>query len=281
MDLQTRPSLPELDAARPWAHFSGARSWRDSDGVPSSSFLASSAWPAGSLVRMDPARTYRRFPRRTKRRRISRTPDATIDVGTCGGLFGANYVLYFEITWLPFYLVRERHLSMGTMAKIGGLGYLCYAAAAVVFGWISDRWIADSCSQNFCACRSGDCRAIPPWLHPRRSHGLCYSAATSVRSRWHVRIQYLAITQTLAGPRMAGRWTGWQNSLGNLARCQRAGSDRIRNRLHRTVLRGIRDHGFRRTARCCFLFLCDWPGEGDRLGRMTRKRRRGRCRLVD
>ena len=137
--------------------------------------------------------------------------------GTCGGLFGANYVLYFEITWLPFYLVRERHLSMGTMAKIGGLGYLCYAAAAVVFGWISDRWIADSCSQNFCACRSGDCRAIPPWLHPRRSHGLCYSAATSVRSRWHVRIQYLAITQTLAGPRMAGRWTGWQNSLGNLA----------------------------------------------------------------
>jgi hypothetical protein len=28
--------------------------------------------------------------------------------GTCGGLFGANYVLYFEITWLPYYLVRER-----------------------------------------------------------------------------------------------------------------------------------------------------------------------------
>src|SRR5207249_1291935 len=53
VDLQTRPSLPELDAARPWAHFSGARSWRDSDGVPSSSFLASSAWPAGSLVRLD------------------------------------------------------------------------------------------------------------------------------------------------------------------------------------------------------------------------------------
>ncbi len=62
--------------------------------------------------------------------------------GTCGGLFGANYVLYFEITWLPFYLLRERHLSMGTIGKIGGLGYLCYAAAAVVFGWISNRWIA-------------------------------------------------------------------------------------------------------------------------------------------
>jgi MFS family permease len=28
--------------------------------------------------------------------------------GTCGGLFGANYVLYFEITWLPYYLQQER-----------------------------------------------------------------------------------------------------------------------------------------------------------------------------
>ena len=154
--------------------------------------------------------------------------------GTCGGLFGANYVLYFEITWLPFYLVRERHLSMGTMAKIGGLGYLCYAAAAVVFGWISDRWIADSCSQNFCACRSGDCRAIPPWLHPRRSHGLCYSAATSVRSRWHVRIQYLGDHTNAGRSENGGPMDGLAEFPRKSCRCQRAGSDRIRNRLHRT-----------------------------------------------
>src|SRR5260370_72037 len=55
--------------------------------------------------------------------------------GTCGGLFGANYVLYFEITWLPYYLVRERHFSIREMAKISGVGYLCYSAGAVVFGW--------------------------------------------------------------------------------------------------------------------------------------------------
>lgn len=142
--------------------------------------------------------------------------------GTCGGLFGANYVLYFEITWLPFYLVRERHLSMGTMAKIGGLGYLCYAAAAVLFGWISDRWIAAGGTptivrKTFAGAGAGSagllllgCALTGPTvsvillLLAFAAGGMCGS------NIW-------AITQTLAGPRMAGRWTGLQNFVGNLA----------------------------------------------------------------
>src|SRR3984893_3384333 len=142
--------------------------------------------------------------------------------GTCGGLFGANYVLYFEITWLPFYLVRERHLSMGTMAKIGGLGYLCYAASAVLFGWISDRWIAAGGTptvvrKTFAGAGAGSagllllgCALAGPTvsvillLLAFAAGGMCGS------NIW-------AITQTLAGPRMAGRWTGLQNFLGNLA----------------------------------------------------------------
>jgi ACS family D-galactonate transporter-like MFS transporter len=40
--------------------------------------------------------------------------------GTSIGLFCGNYVNYFLITWLPFYLVRERRFSMDNMAKIGG-----------------------------------------------------------------------------------------------------------------------------------------------------------------
>jgi MFS family permease len=142
--------------------------------------------------------------------------------GTCGGLFGANYVLYFEITWLPFYLVRERHFSMGTMAKIGGLGYLCYAASAVLFGWISDRWIAAGRTptlvrKTFAGAGAGSagllllgCALAGPTvsvillLLAFAAGGMCGS------NIW-------AITQTLAGPRMAGRWTGLQNFLGNLA----------------------------------------------------------------
>jgi MFS family permease len=142
--------------------------------------------------------------------------------GTCGGLFGANYVLYFEITWLPTYLVHERQLSMGTMAKIGVAGYLCYAAAAVLFGWISDRWIAAGGTptlvrKTFAGAGAGSagllllgCALAGPTasvillLLAFAAGGMCGS------NIW-------AITQTLAGPRMAGRWTGLQNFLGNLA----------------------------------------------------------------
>jgi MFS transporter, ACS family, D-galactonate transporter len=142
--------------------------------------------------------------------------------GTCGGLFGANYVLYFEITWLPYYLMRERHLSMGTMAKISGVGYLCYSAGAAMFGWISDRWIAGGGTPTLvrktiagvgaggagllllgCAV-AGPTVAVILLLLAFLAGGMCGS------NIW-------AITQTLAGPRMAGRWTGFQNFLGNLA----------------------------------------------------------------
>jgi len=142
--------------------------------------------------------------------------------GTCGGLFGANYVLYFEITWLPTYLTHERHFSMGTMGKIGGVGYLCYAAAAVICGWASDRWIAAGGTPTLvrkiftsvgaggagllllgCAL-AGPAVAVILLLLAFAAGGMCGS------NIW-------AITQTLAGPRMAGRWTGFQNFLGNLA----------------------------------------------------------------
>lgn len=142
--------------------------------------------------------------------------------GTCGGLFGANYVLYFEITWLPFYLVHERHLSMGAMAKIGAVGYLCYSAGAVIFGWLSDRWIAAGGSPTLvrktfagvgaggagllllgCALASLKVSVIL-LLVGFGAGGMCGS------NIW-------AITQTLAGLKMAGRWTGLQNFVGNLA----------------------------------------------------------------
>ncbi len=142
--------------------------------------------------------------------------------GTCGGLFGANYVLYFEITWLPYYLQRERHFSIGTMAKISGVGYLCYSAGAAVFGWISDQWIAAGGTptlvrKTFAGVGAGTagllllgCALAGPTISvillllAFAAGGMCGS------NIW-------AITQTLAGPRMAGRWTGLQNFLGNLA----------------------------------------------------------------
>jgi len=68
--------------------------------------------------------------------------------GTCVGLFCGNYLSYFLITWLPYYLVRERHFSMDSMAKIGGAAYLVGASFATLSGWISDRWIASGATPS-------------------------------------------------------------------------------------------------------------------------------------
>jgi ACS family D-galactonate transporter-like MFS transporter len=142
--------------------------------------------------------------------------------GTCGGLFGVNYVLYFEITWLPSYLTRERHFSLETMAKIVGLGYLCYALASLLSGWISDRWIASGATptvvrKTFTGVGVGaagilllGCVLAGPTASVILLLMACACGGISGSNVW-------AISQTLAGPKTAGRWTGLQNFFGNLA----------------------------------------------------------------
>jgi MFS transporter, ACS family, D-galactonate transporter len=142
--------------------------------------------------------------------------------GTCLGLFCMDYALYFLLTWLPFYLVRERHFSLDGMAKIGGAAYLLMAVCTTAAGWASDRWIVRGGSPTrvrktvmflgqlfagvlLAACViSGPALAIALLLLASGFWG------ASASNTW-------AITQTLAGPKASGKWTGLQNFLGNLA----------------------------------------------------------------
>jgi MFS family permease len=142
--------------------------------------------------------------------------------GTIGGLFTLNFLLYFMITWLPYYLVHERHFSMDKMAGTIGVSYLLMAVMAVISGWISDRWIAAGATATVArktvmsvgqvcagvllvACvLAGPDLAVVLLLLSATSFGMCTS-------------QTWAITQTLAGPRASGKWTGVQNFMGNLA----------------------------------------------------------------
>jgi len=45
------------------------------------------------------------------------------------------------VTWLPYYLVHDRHLSVDSMAKIAAVYYLVDATSAIATGWFSDFWI--------------------------------------------------------------------------------------------------------------------------------------------
>ena len=142
--------------------------------------------------------------------------------GTFAGLFCTNYLSYFLLTWMPFFLVRERNLSLQQMARIAGGGYLSAAIIAPICGRISDHLIANGASptrvrKSFTAvgmacaaaaligCAFGSTSvAIVMLVLATTSYGITCSNV------W-------AITQTLAGPATAGRWTGLQNFMGNLA----------------------------------------------------------------
>jgi ACS family D-galactonate transporter-like MFS transporter len=142
--------------------------------------------------------------------------------GTFAGLFSGNYVSYFLITWLPYYLVRERHFSMNNMAKLGGIAYLLGAIFAIFCGWLSDRWIASGASPTLVrkTFTGGGLAFAGLFIGLAEFSGTkaCMAALIlGVMSFGAVSSNVWAITQTLAGPVAAGRWTGFQNFVGNLA----------------------------------------------------------------
>ncbi|HMD44484.1 MAG TPA: MFS transporter [Candidatus Acidoferrum sp.] len=142
--------------------------------------------------------------------------------GTCLSLFCSNYLNYFLITWLPFYLVRERNFSLDTMAKIGGLAYLLGACFSLLAGWLSDRWIVWGATATLArkTVSGGGLAAAGLFVGLAVVGGPRFSVAAltlgvvffgvTASNTW-------AITQTLAGPKAAGRWTGFQCFAGNLS----------------------------------------------------------------
>jgi ACS family D-galactonate transporter-like MFS transporter len=141
--------------------------------------------------------------------------------GTCLGQAAINYYLYFLVTWLPFYLVRSRHLSMNSMARHGGLVFLMSALTATVWGKLSDHWVKTGSSPTF-VCKSSMALGCG---------GIGVTLALTPVTEGYLFIVMLAMTgmflgisgchswaipQALAGPLMVGRWTGLQNFIGNL-----------------------------------------------------------------
>jgi len=142
--------------------------------------------------------------------------------GSFLGLFCLNYIWYFLLTWLPYYLVRERHFSTQRMALLGSLPYLAIAASSMASGRISDRWIERGGSptrvrKTFMVAGLLLATLIVPAAAVDNDDifmGVlifaCVAFGLATSNLW-------TITQTCAGPPAAAKWTGMQNSLGNLA----------------------------------------------------------------
>jgi len=142
--------------------------------------------------------------------------------GACGGHFSVIYLLYFMLTWLPFYLVHERHLSMQSMAKVASAYYLIDALSATTTGWLSDFFIRRGYTPTLvrkCAMAIGHMIA-----------GTALAGFALANVQWYLPCLVaigvgegtagagpFAFSQTLAGPQAAGKWTGLQNGFANLA----------------------------------------------------------------
>ena len=142
--------------------------------------------------------------------------------GTFAGLFAYNYVWYFFITWLPTYLIRERHFSIQAMSTVTSLVFFVLAISALVSGWLSDKWIAAGATptrvrKTFTGVGpliASSILLVGIVANHRIAVGIlilvCIGLGMCTSNLW-------SVTQTLAGPATSGKWTGLQNFTGNLA----------------------------------------------------------------
>jgi predicted MFS family arabinose efflux permease len=143
--------------------------------------------------------------------------------GTFFGLFAINYVWIFLVTWLPSYLIMERHFSTTMMAVFASVPFWGLAGSTFFCGWLSDRWITRGGAptvvrKTFTVGGLLLCTVLflPAVLVSNAMAAIvlltaaCLAFGMTSSNVW-------TITQTLAGPGGAGRWTGMQNAVGNLA----------------------------------------------------------------
>ncbi len=140
--------------------------------------------------------------------------------GTSLGLFSANYMWYFILSWLPGYLVKERGFSMHDMEQVATAGYLVNGASAFLVGWAIDRYIRRGGTANFgyklimLIAHVGSVPAMLAMGLGTQSMAIAGMFGFQILMGASSPGMY-AMSQILAGPKASGRWVGIQNSIGN------------------------------------------------------------------
>jgi MFS family permease len=141
--------------------------------------------------------------------------------GTALGLFSSNYVFFFVLNWLPYYVVRERGFSTAEMASLTGSAYVVSALSSIVAGWAIDRFVRSGRANlayksvmvaahvGTVACMLCIAFGAQPWA---LAGIFTYQILTGASSAG-----VYAIPQILAGPSASGRWVGIQNCCGTFA----------------------------------------------------------------
>jgi MFS family permease len=143
--------------------------------------------------------------------------------GTFIGHFCGNYFYYFLLAWLPRYLVQEEHLSVESMSNVTSGLFFLIGCSTLLAGWVSDRLVARGVSPTI-ARRSiaagglgiASCLVFSSFFSGNQVASLALLAFCSI-GYGAFSSNHWAITQTLAGPAMAGRWSSLQNGIANFS----------------------------------------------------------------
>lgn len=139
------------------------------------------------------------------------------------GHFLSNYGFYILLAWLPLYLVKTRGYSIEIMTLLTTATYVSQAACALLWGWLSDRWVARGAPEatvRRIILALGQIGAGAAIL------GILYSSGTVSLTIWLILFgggvaaissNVFAVAQIFAGPRASGSWLGVQNCLGNFS----------------------------------------------------------------
>lgn len=143
--------------------------------------------------------------------------------GTFFGHFCGNYFFYYLLTWLPVYLVHEQKMSIGSMSRLTSALFLLIASSTAATGWISDRLIRRGVSVTRVRLTVvvgglGIASSLIALAFIRHNPALSLAILALASAGYGAfASSHWAITQTLAGPTFAGRWSSLQNGVANLS----------------------------------------------------------------
>ena len=142
-------------------------------------------------------------------------------LGILLGTFSYGYFLYFCVTWLPAYLVENRHLAMTSMGFYALFSFGGMAVVAILSGWLADWMIrrgADPARTRKTFTILGFVLAstelFGAWTTSQTV--ALFFAAFSLAGLGLATANYWALTQTLVPGKAMGRIAGIQNCASNL-----------------------------------------------------------------
>lgn len=142
-------------------------------------------------------------------------------LGILLGTFSYGYFLYFCVTWLPAYLVENRHLALTSMGFYSLFSFGGMAAVAILSGWLADWMISRGTDPSrtrkaftVLGFVLASTEVFGAWTSSQAI--ALFFAAFSLAGLGLATANYWALTQTLVPGKAMGRIAGIQNCASNL-----------------------------------------------------------------